>query len=238
MHPRILALIAAVVLTAGCVGNQTKPEQSAPEQASATPAPVSAQAAAAPAKPECPPEPAPAKKTTKKTTKKAAATKEAKPLAPPDCEPAKPKSAAGTPSSTATATAASTTGSAPPPAKPAAAATTVGAADSAIGKACNPCVVKSRDGTFDGEVYGNIPAGSKWARLRIGMEQPEVERLLGVSHQVHAYPTAKAWIPFYYGTDRYRYEVSYPGQGSVSYTGGSWGGGQGVVMMINYDPKR
>ena len=27
------------------------------------------------------------------------------------------------------------------------------------------------------------------------------------------------------------------GQGSVSYTGGSWGGGQGVLMMINYDPK-
>jgi hypothetical protein len=222
MHPRTLALIIAAALAAGCVGTETKPDQPAPEKAGATPAP----AATAPAKPECPPPPPPAKKTSKKTTKKEAA-KEPKPLAPPDCEPAKPKSAAAS----------------PPPAKQAAApaaaaATTVGAADSAIGKSCNPCVVKSRDGTFEGEVYGNIPAGSKWARLRIGMEQPEVERLLGVSHQVHAYPTAKAWIPFYYGTDRYRYEVSYPGQGSVSYTGGSWGGGQGVVMMINYDPKR
>ena len=230
MQARTLALIIAAALAAGCVGNETKPDQSAPEKASATPAPAPA---AAPAKPECPPPPPPAKKTTKKTTKKEAAASEPKPLAPPDCEPAKPKTAAA-PAATA---------STPPakeaaPAAAAAAATTVGAADSAIGKNCNPCVVKSRDGTFDGEVYGNIPAGSKWARLRIGMEQPEVERLLGVSHQVHAYPTAKAWIPFYYGTDRYRYEVSYPGQGSVSYTGGSWGGGQGVVMMINYDPKR
>jgi hypothetical protein len=218
MHPRALALIVAAALAAGCVGTETKPDQPAPEKASAAPAaePVAA-------KPECPPEPAPSKKkSTRKTTKQ-----EAKPLAPPDCEPAKPKTAA-----------AST-----PPAKQAAApaaaaATGVGTADSAIGKSCNPCVVKSRDGSFDGEVYGNIPANSKWARLRIGMEQPEVEKLLGVSHNVHAYPTAKAWIPFYYGTDRTRYEVRYPGQGSVSYTGGSWGGGRGVLMMINYDTSQ
>lgn len=226
MQARALALIIAAALAAGCVGTETKPDQPAPEKASAPPAPAPA---AAPAKPECPPPPPPAKKTTKKTTTKKDAAKEPKPLAPPDCEPAKPKTAATTSSAAPAKEAA--------PAA-AAAATTVGAADSAIGKNCNPCVVKSRDGTFDGEVYGNIPAGSKWARLRIGMEQPEVERILGVSHQVHAYPTAKAWIPFYYGTDRYRYEVSYPGQGSVSYTGGSWGAGQGVVMMINYDPKR
>lgn len=234
MHPRTLALIFAAALAAGCVGSETKPDQPAPEKASAAPAP---EPVAAPAKPECPPEPAPTKKktTAKKTTKKGAATKETKPLAPPDCEPAKPKTAAAT----ATAPAKPASAAAAPAAAPAAAASTgVGAADSAIGKSCNPCVVKSRDGSFDGEVYGNIPAGSKWAKLRIGMEQPEVERLLGVSHNVHAYPTAKAWIPFYYGTDRTRYEVRYPGQGSVSYTGGSWGGGQGVMMMINYDPKQ
>ncbi|KAB2919737.1 MAG: hypothetical protein F9K30_16985 [Dechloromonas sp.] len=226
MHPRTLALIVAAAIVAGCAGNETKSEQPPAEKASA--APAAAPVAAAPAKPECPPEPAAGKKTTKKTTKKNAKN-EPKPLAPPDCEPAKPKSAT-----------ADTATSAPPPAKQAApaAAASVGAADSAIGKNCNPCVVKSRDGSFDGEVYGRIPPGSKWAKLRIGMEQPEVERLLGVSHNVHAYPTAKAWIPFYYGTDRTRYEVRYPGQGSVSYTGGSWGGGRGVLMMINYDTNQ
>lgn len=226
MHPRFLALIVAAALAAGCVGTETKPEQPAPEKASAAPAPDPV--ATAPAKPECPPPPAPSKKkTTKKTTKK-----EEKPLAPPDCEPAKAKTAAAAPAA-GTAKPAATA----PATAAAAAPATAAATTSAVGKICNPCVVKSRDGTFEGEVYGNIPAGSKWAKLQIGMEQPEVERLLGVSHQVHAYPTAKAWIPFYYGTDRYRYEVTYPGQGSVSYTGGSWGGGQGVVMMINYDPK-
>ena len=97
--------------------------------------------------------------------------------------------------------------------------------------------MKSRDGTFEGEVYGNIPPNSKWAKLQIGMEQPEVERILGVSHEVRHTPTGKAFIPFYYGTDRFRYEVVYRGQGSVSYTGGSWGAGRGVMMMINYDPN-
>ncbi|HEX6733457.1 MAG TPA: hypothetical protein VF096_01475 [Azonexus sp.] len=222
MPLRPLALIVAAALVAGCVGNETKPAQPAPEQASAAPAPAPA---AAPAKPECPPEPAKKKTATKKTTAK----KDEKPLAPPDCEPAKAK------------TAAAPAPAAAPAAKPAAAATPAPAAapaTSAAGKGCNPCVVKSRDGTFEGEVYGTIPSSSKWAKLQIGMEQPEVERLLGVSHNVHAYPTAKAWIPFYYGTDRTRYEVRYPGQGSVSYTGGSWGGGQGVLMMINYDPSQ
>ena len=99
-------------------------------------------------------------------------------------------------------------------------------------------MMKSRDGTFEGEVYGNIPAGSKWSRLVIGMHQDEVERILGgTSHDVRVMPTGKAFIPFYYGTDRHRYEVVYRGQGSVSYTGGSWGGGRGVLMMINYDPN-
>ena len=101
-----------------------------------------------------------------------------------------------------------------------------------------PRMMKSRDGTFEGEVYGNIPAGSKWSRLIIGMDQTEVERILGgTSHDVRVMPTGKAFIPFYYGTDRHRYEVVYRGQGSVSYTGGSWGGGRGVLMMINYDPN-
>jgi hypothetical protein len=37
--------------------------------------------------------------------------------------------------------------------------------------------------------------------------------------------------------DSHRYEAVYAGQGSVAYTGGGIGGGQGVLMMINYDPK-
>lgn len=214
MHPRTLVLvIAAAAMAAGCLSNEPKPE-------AATPAPASKAAAepAPAAKPECPPEPATKKTTTKaKTTKKTTAKDSAKTEpAAADCEPAKPK------------TAAATKAAEPPPAKEA----------EKPAEAGKPRIVKSRDGTFEGEVYGNIPPGSKWAKLQIGMEQPEVERILGgSSNDIRTMPTGKAFIPFYYGTDRYRYEVVYHGQGSVSYTGGSWGGGRGVLMMINYDPK-
>ncbi|HXE40954.1 MAG TPA: hypothetical protein VN639_21000 [Azonexus sp.] len=211
MHPRTLALvIAATALTAGCLSNEAKPDAATP-----APAAKAAEPAPPPAKPECPPEPA-TKKKTEKTSKKAA-SKKTEEAPPPDCEPAKPKTAAAAPAKAAEP---------PPPAK-----------ESTTGKACNPCTVKSRDGAFTGEIYGTIPPGSKWARLQIGMQQSEVERILGVTQNIRAYVTAKAFIPFYYGTDSHRYEAVYAGQGSVAYTGGGMGGGQGVLMMINFDPK-
>lgn len=217
MNKITLALLfAAGTLIAGCKSNEAKPEEKAPEAAAAAqqaPAP-------APAKPECPPP-----ETKKKTTSKSKTAKKTD-TPPEDCEPAKPKSA---------------TAKAAEPAKPAPAAkpepAAAAAAGGTAGKACNPCAMKSKDGTFEGEVYGTIPPGSKWARLQIGMHQSEVERILGVTSNIRAYVTAKAWIPFYFGGDSHRYEAVYAGQGSVAYTGGSFGGGQGILMMINFDPK-
>ncbi|WP_310493899.1 hypothetical protein [Dechloromonas sp.] len=210
----IALLMAVGTILAGCKSNESKPEETAPPpQATAAPAP-----APVAAKPECPPEPVAKKKTTKKSTKKTTKPAEA---AAVDCEPAKPKSAAPA--------------KAAEPAKPEPAAAPV--TSNTTGKACNPCVVKSKDGTFDGEVYGSIPPGSKWSKLQIGMHQSEVERILGVTSNIRAYVTAKAWIPFYFGGDSHRYEAVYAGQGSVAYTGGSFGGGQGILMMINFDPK-
>lgn len=203
-------LLAAGIIVTGCRSNETKPAEPAPAPVAAAP-----EAAPAPSKPECPPEPTGKKKATKaKTTKKGETP-------PPDCEPAKPKS----------------TTAAKPAAAPAEPAAAPLPKESTAGKACNPCTVKSKDGTYDGEVYGNIPPNSKWARLQIGMHQSEVERIIGVSNNVRAYVTGKAFIPFYFGSDSHRYEVVYPGQGSVAYTGGTFGGGMGVLMMINYDSK-
>ena len=207
-------LLAAGTILAGCKSNESKPAETAPQpQSTAAPAP-----APVATKPECPPEPAAKKKGTKETTKAKTAKKGE--AAPVDCEPAKPKAAA-------TTKAAEPAAPPPPPAKE----------SPATGKACNPCVVKSKDGTFDGEVYGSIPSGSKWSKLQIGMHQSEVERILGVTSNIRAYVTAKAWIPFYFGGDSHRYEAVYAGQGSVAYTGASFGGGQGILMMINFDPK-
>lgn len=210
----IALLLVAGTILAGCKSNESKPEDAAPppQAAAATPAP-----APVAAKPECAPEPTTKKKTTKKTAKKGTKQVEATPV---DCEPAKPKTA--TPAKAAEPVAAP----APPPAKEAAKPAEAG----------KPRTVKSRDGTFEGEVYGNIPAGSKWAKLQIGMHQSEVERILGTTSNIRGYVTAKAWIPFYFGNDSHRYEAVYAGQGSVAYTGGGMGGGQGTLMMINYDP--
>lgn len=218
-HLPALAIVAA--LAAGCVSNETKPESaSAPAAASSAPA-AAAGTIAAPApvaaKPECPPEATGKKKPTAKSKTRKGGTTAA------DCEPAKPKGAAPV----APAKAEEPPAPAPTPAKE----------DAKAAEAGKPRIVKSRDGTFDGEVYGNIPANSKWAKLQIGMHQSEVERILGATSNIRGYVTAKAWIPFYFGTDSHRYEAVYAGQGSVAYTGGGMGGGQGVLMMINYDPK-
>ena len=218
MHPRTLALIiAAAVIGAGCASKENKPEPAAAPTATSTPAPAPAAAPVA-SKPECPPEP------TAKKKKTAAKTKTTKKAQTPvvDCEPAKSKA------TVTTAKTAEPVATAPAPAAKETAKPT---------EAGKPRVVKSRDGTFEGEVYGNIPSNSKWAKLQIGMEQGEVERILGTSHEVRAHPTAKAFIPFYFGSDSTRYEIVYRGQGSVSYTGGGVGGGRGILMMINYDPN-
>lgn len=214
MHARTLALIVAASLAgAGCVSNEAKPEP--------TPAPAAAPVAPPVAsKPECPPEPSAKVKSTKSTKTKAGKKAE---TAKVDCEPAKAKAAPATTNTVDSKPVATAPAAAPAEAKP--------------GEASKPRVVKSRDGTFDGEVYGNIPANSKWAKLQIGMHQSEVDRILGAPNDVRSYVTGKAFIPFYFGSDRHRYEGVYFGQGSVSYTGGGMGGGQGVLMMINYDPQ-
>lgn len=228
MHSRTLAFIlAATIIGAGCASKETKPEPAPAPMPTAAAAPEPAPVAS---KPECPPEPT--AKAKPKSTKKTNKSKKAEP-APVDCEPAKAKP--GATSAKAGEPAAAPAAAAPVAAVPVAAAPAKEAAKPS--EPGQPRVVKSRDGTFDGEIYGNIPPNSKWAKLQIGMHQSEVERILGVTPNIRGYVTAKAFIPFYYGTDSHRYEAVYAGQGSVAYTGGGMGGGQGVLMMINYDPK-
>lgn len=216
MDIRTLTLIlSAAAIGAGCASKETKPEP-------APPPPVVAEAP--PAKPTCPPPTTAKVKSTKKKGKKQEAA------APVDCEPAKPKTInSNSKAAPATAPVAAAPATTPPPApaKEAEKPTEPG----------KPRMMKSTDGTFEGEVYGNIPPNSKWAKLKIGMHQSEVERIVGVTSNIRGYVTGKAFIPFYFGTDSHRYEAVYAGQGSVAYTGGGMGGGQGTLMMINYDPK-
>ena len=224
----IALLLATCAILASCKSNEPKPEEAAPAPTAATKTQTAP--AATVTKPECAPVPAAknrTKTTKKKGTKATKKTAKTSDPAPVDCEPAKPK-----PEQAASAKTIETKpGAAAAPAAP------TGAGSVKTGTECKPCVIKSRDGTFDGEVHGNIPAGSKWAQLQIGMHQSEVERILGVTSNIRGYVTGKAFIPFYFGSDSHRYEAVYAGQGSVAYTGGGVGGGQGVLMMINFDAK-
>lgn len=100
-----------------------------------------------------------------------------------------------------------------------------------------PKLMKSRDGTFDGELYGAIPANSKFSKLQFGMGQKEVMDTAGQPTDQKTYVTGKAWIPFYFGGDRWRHEMFYKGEGRLIFAGGSGFGQVGYLLKIVVDPK-
>lgn len=98
--------------------------------------------------------------------------------------------------------------------------------------------VKSRDGSFQGEVSGVIREGSKLARLQIGMSTAEVQDIFNrVPDRSHTYESGKRWIPFYFGNDARRMQVLYKGEGCLIFTGGNiWGAAGGDLVAIQADP--
>ena len=76
---------------------------------------------------------------------------------------------------------------------------------------------------WEGDITGKPAAGSKFTRLTIGMGMRQVTDITGQPTDQGAYVTGKAWIPFYYGGDRYRHELVYKGQGRLIFAGGSAG---------------
>ena len=96
--------------------------------------------------------------------------------------------------------------------------------------------VKSEDGSFDGEIIGTPAAGSKLAKVKIGMTMHEVNALIGAPDDMDRHETGKRWIPFYFGDDVQRMEALYKGEGCLTYTGGNqFGGGGGQVIRITVD---
>lgn len=76
---------------------------------------------------------------------------------------------------------------------------------------------------WEGEITGKPAPGSRFTKLQIGMSMKQVTDLIGQPTDQGAYVTGKAWIPFYYGSDRYRHEMVYKGQGRLIFAGGSVG---------------
>jgi hypothetical protein len=89
---------------------------------------------------------------------------------------------------------------------------------------------------WEGEITGKPAPGSKFSQLKIGMSAAQVLSMLGQPTDQGAHPTGKAWIPFYFGSDRYRYEVVYKGQGRLLFASGAgfgWDANTHLIWIIH-----
>ena len=95
--------------------------------------------------------------------------------------------------------------------------------------------VKGINGT-DGEITGKAAPKSKFAKLQIGMTMKQVTDAIGQPSDQGNYMTAKAWIPFYFGADRHRYELVYKDSGRLIIAGSGgfdWGNGHLIWIIHN-----
>lgn len=220
----LLAALLSIAL-AGCVSNQSKPEAEAPSPKVEEKAPEPVAAPPVESRPVCKEEPAKAKSKTK--------TGKNKPVsAPADCVPA-----ASAPGAAAPAPAAA----APQPA-PAAPAAKSGNYDLSKNKPVTDSTkVEAGQGTpvkgineWQGEISGVPAASSRFTKLKIGMAQKQVTDLVGEPTDQGAYVTGKAFIPFYFGSDKTRWEMVYKGQGRLIFSNqAGFGSGYYLTWIIH-----
>ena len=130
----------------------------------------------------------------------------------------------------------SVTGSSPSPAPaPAAAAPTPAAkapaaAPAPAAKAPAPAPAAAGDtqhvkglNDWEGDITGKPAVNSRFTKLQIGMGMRQATDIAGQPTDQGAYITGKAFIPWYFGSDRYRHEMVYKGQGRLIFAGGSAG---------------
>ncbi len=94
---------------------------------------------------------------------------------------------------------------------------------------------------WEGEITGKPGPGSKFTQLKIGMGLRQVMDLAGAPTDQGAYMTGKAWIPWYFGSDKHRHELVYKGQGRLIFAAGAgwgWGSsGNANLIWIIHNPK-
>ena len=87
---------------------------------------------------------------------------------------------------------------------------------------------------YEGEITGNPAPKSKFSKLQIGMPMRQVLDLAGEPTDQGAYVTGKAWIPFYFGADRYRHEMVYEKHGRLIFAGsGGFDMNAHLIWIIN-----
>jgi hypothetical protein len=119
----------------------------------------------------------------------------------------------------------------------------IGPGMNANGEVTNPRLIESGYGQkvkgmddWEGEITGKPVPGSKFSQLKIGMSSAQVMSIMGQPNDQGAHITGKAFIPFYFGSDRYRYEVVYKGVGRLLFAGGAgwgWDGSQHLIWIIH-----
>lgn len=117
------------------------------------------------------------------------------------------------------------------------AASPAATAPAAAPAADKPRVVRSRDGSFNGEMVGMPTPGSLLARLEIGMTSDEVIGLMKrPPDRSHTYESGKRWIPLYFGNDARRMQVLYQGEGCLIYAAGSrFGAMTPELIRVDFD---
>ena len=91
--------------------------------------------------------------------------------------------------------------------------------DSTTVEAGEGCTAKGID-DWEGEISGVPVPGSAFTKLQIGMGINQVIALVGTPTDQGSYMTGKAWIPFYFGSDKYRIEYVYKNQGRLIFASG------------------
>ena len=78
-------------------------------------------------------------------------------------------------------------------------------------------IVKSKDGTIEGEIVGTPAPKSKFAKLQIGMTPEEVEKLIDRPDETDTHITGKSFIPFYFSGDTKRLQYFYKHEGQLTF---------------------
>ena len=70
-------------------------------------------------------------------------------------------------------------------------------------------------GDWEGEITGQPAPGSKFGQLQIGMGMQQAKDIVGQPTDQGGYVTGKAFIPWYFGSGKYRHELVYKGMGRL-----------------------
>ena len=80
-------------------------------------------------------------------------------------------------------------------------------------------------------IIGTPAPGSKFSKIKLGWDSRHVTDVIGPPTDSKSYATGKAWIPFYHGSDSFRGEEHYKGEGILTF------GGNGKLIRIIVNPN-